>query len=479
MTIKEIEYRSGLPRASVRYYEAEGLLHPTRAPNGYREYSMEDLNTLLKVKLLRELGCSLEEILALQKNEIPLSQVLQERLEALEGETAELERAKALCIRLRDDRATYESLDPARYLAQERPVELWTPPPAPPKHYPWRRFFARSLDLGLCNAAVRLFLAFVMNTGTLFHESASDGLVVGVFSLLLMVAVEPVLLHFFRTTPGKWVFRLRLSRDDGTPLSYGEALLRTMVVLLLGCGLTLPVLGNIANALGFWRATHDQLQPWESDEELLEDTTPPHKEFSAVRAILLYLLAVVLVSGAQVGGEFWASRLPCPHPETLAEFTRNYNHIMEYACGDDRSDYAKIYPPDGDRLHIGPNPFGDYPDFTYEETEDGRLMAVALDINATSEYPVDYPGTPMACALVALEGTNAYWIFDKPLEERYNALEEGEISALEAAADGDWHASLAYTVSNGMFGPYSQSFGPDGEGTQHVTVRFRLERTAE
>ena len=39
MTIKEIEQATGLPRASVRFYESEGFLSPTRGENGYRSYS--------------------------------------------------------------------------------------------------------------------------------------------------------------------------------------------------------------------------------------------------------------------------------------------------------------------------------------------------------------------------------------------------------------------------------------------------------
>ena len=38
MTIKEMETRSGLTRANIRFYEAEGLLTPQRRPNGYRDY---------------------------------------------------------------------------------------------------------------------------------------------------------------------------------------------------------------------------------------------------------------------------------------------------------------------------------------------------------------------------------------------------------------------------------------------------------
>lgn len=37
MTIKDIEIRSGMTRANIRFYEAEGLLSPARSANGYRD----------------------------------------------------------------------------------------------------------------------------------------------------------------------------------------------------------------------------------------------------------------------------------------------------------------------------------------------------------------------------------------------------------------------------------------------------------
>ena len=46
MHIKDIETRTGLSRANIRYYEQEGLVHPVRARNGYRDYSQEDLDAV-------------------------------------------------------------------------------------------------------------------------------------------------------------------------------------------------------------------------------------------------------------------------------------------------------------------------------------------------------------------------------------------------------------------------------------------------
>ena len=42
MTSKEIESRSGVPRANIRYYEDQGFFSAARGENGYRDYSEEN-----------------------------------------------------------------------------------------------------------------------------------------------------------------------------------------------------------------------------------------------------------------------------------------------------------------------------------------------------------------------------------------------------------------------------------------------------
>ena len=87
MTSKEMEARSGVPRANIRYYEAEGLLAPARSGNGYRDYSEEDLRTLEKIKLLRRLGVTIEALRALRDGRAELSAVLDRRLAEVGGTT--------------------------------------------------------------------------------------------------------------------------------------------------------------------------------------------------------------------------------------------------------------------------------------------------------------------------------------------------------------------------------------------------------
>ena len=107
MTIGEIESLSGMTRANIRFYEAEGLLSPVRRPNGYRDYSEYDLEILKRIKLLRTLRMSLEEIKALHTGEAELTETLDRHIERLSRDAADIERSQEVCREMRDEGASY------------------------------------------------------------------------------------------------------------------------------------------------------------------------------------------------------------------------------------------------------------------------------------------------------------------------------------------------------------------------------------
>ena len=111
MTIKEIETLSGLPRANIRYYEAEGLITPRRVENGYRDYSQADADALLRIKLLRALGLTIEQIKTLACGEASLDAVLADRLQAMRQEQNALEQAEQIAKQLRQAKEDYQTLN--------------------------------------------------------------------------------------------------------------------------------------------------------------------------------------------------------------------------------------------------------------------------------------------------------------------------------------------------------------------------------
>lgn len=61
MNVSDAARRSGLPAKTIRYYEDIDLIHPSRAANGYRDYTPDDIHRLAFLRRARGLGFSIED----------------------------------------------------------------------------------------------------------------------------------------------------------------------------------------------------------------------------------------------------------------------------------------------------------------------------------------------------------------------------------------------------------------------------------
>ena len=124
MKINEVEQAIGITKKNIRFYEQEGLLNPSRnLSNGYRDYSKEDVATLLKIKLLRKLGIPIEDIRKLQNHYLTLEDCLRRHLITLERESKNLESVQIFCNRLLSENASLDSLDVEQLLADMESME--------------------------------------------------------------------------------------------------------------------------------------------------------------------------------------------------------------------------------------------------------------------------------------------------------------------------------------------------------------------
>lgn len=405
MTIREIEEATGLPRANVRYYESLGLIHPARAGNGYRDYRQEDLDTLLKIKLLRQLDCSLEDIQSLDQGTRSLEQVLSEVDTALEKKASETQHALELCRKLRADRPSWNSLQPERYLFwNSADVEL---PPVRDasdtlgNRCPWRRYFARMLDYALCLTLWDLFLCLVLRVNILSVPLWLNVLNVSM-SLGLMCVLEAAFLHFFGTTPGKALFGLKLTRSDGSYFAYLDALWRTGRVALFGLGLMIPLVALVTLILSFQRCSHQVPQPWALDDEGWSDPsggwTPFFDQRGSVRRVVGYVGCYGVMIALTILGSLVAATPWHQGSLTAKEFADNYNHLLTYASAPNSP--GEKMAADGSWYQTDPSTFvihvmGVEPP-TFQLTEkDGQLTQVSFSIISSQEAfllesPSDY-----------------------------------------------------------------------------------------
>ena len=75
-----------IPRATIRFYEKEGLLTPSRNENGYREYSDADITQLKQIVILRKLGIPVQQIGDILDGALPLQDALEENIASLNAQ---------------------------------------------------------------------------------------------------------------------------------------------------------------------------------------------------------------------------------------------------------------------------------------------------------------------------------------------------------------------------------------------------------
>ena len=443
MNIKEIEERSGLTRANIRYYEQEGLLAPVRRENKYRDYSEEDLETLLRIALMRNLGFSLDEIRRLQSGELELAAAMRERSAALEAEGQRLLAAKSVCDAISREVTSYSALRPEAYLhsfesdktAERRDIA---------EPHPWRRYFARAIDLTLVGLMVSL-VQYVLLHRNYTTVSRWEDIVCALIGWGLLLLLEPLLLARFGTTAGKWCMGITVTRPDGERLSYSEALNRTALVWFYGAGLGLPLVELVCIYLSYRRYTRGEELAWE------EGSIERFDERGTGRMVLLYAAITALSLALTLAMGLSAALPPNRGELTVAEFAENvnfYRGFFDYGerwSLDENGEWAEnqyenvVYFGGGD----GPAPF------TYT-VEEGTLRAVHWAYTETAEtiYGTGDENARMAyLALAAAQkGTSLFnirrviaqigadrWEEDascsavwKNVEMRYDAQIEGE-----------------------------------------------------
>ena len=368
MTIKELENRTGMTRANIRFYEGEGLLSPRRLDNGYRDYSEEDARTLEKIKLLRQLQLDIDTIRRVQGGALTLERALFTQATRLEGDKAALERAAAVCRELERSGVEYAALDPQPWLRQmEGPQRPALPGPSPAEggrdnvpracFCPWQRFFARSLDMALYDTLINLawLVAFRDQSFIRLQTEPLAAVLLGMGLLALTLALEPLWLHYWGWTPGKWVFGLKLRDKDGNKLPLDWAFDRSKLLAWEGYGWNIP----IYSLWRFWKCRQDALGgwrgSWNSEHELRyskEERRFAGWIFAGARLALFALLSLALL---------WSCLPPCKGVIGVPEFARNYNHLLrvtEYG-GEELDDQGRWVEPEQVPGSATINIFGD------------------------------------------------------------------------------------------------------------------------
>lgn len=279
----------------------------------------------------------------MQQGSLTLEQAVFIQTTKLEGDKALIERAAEVCRGIEASGVEYAALEPqpwlARLQAPQRPS--LTPPSrdtsrpeadSAPRacYHPWMRFFARSLDMALYDTLLNvLWLVMFRDQSFLRLQTANllTTILTSMALLALTLALEPLWLHFWGWTPGKWVFGLKLRNEDGTRLSIAQGWERSWQLAWEGYGWNIP----FYSLWRFWRCWNDAMDGWngEWNGEVGCRYTKEERRFSGwiFAAARIALMALLLTA------TLWSMVPPSGTMADIPDLARNYNHclrVLEY-----------------------------------------------------------------------------------------------------------------------------------------------------
>lgn len=124
MKINKVEELVGITKKNIRFYEEKGLITPARnEENRYREYSEEDVETLRKIKLLRQLSIPIDEIAKLQNGYLTLEDCMRRHRIFLDREEENLRQKKSICLQIEENGDQLPLLDTEKYFQLMKKME--------------------------------------------------------------------------------------------------------------------------------------------------------------------------------------------------------------------------------------------------------------------------------------------------------------------------------------------------------------------
>lgn len=410
MKIQEIEIHSGLDRATIRYYEKEGLLNPHRTENGYRDYSDADLEEVKRIRLFRQLEMPLEQIRQLQQGIDALTPALSRQLRLLEDQAQTHRTTKEVCSKILAGERYYGEINADTYLQMLQNPEPPKPsdPPQEPQtyreilhldHHPGRRFFARMMDLVLLHCLLVLLVVVGLRVRTnlkfwLWFITAG--------AVWLMIPLEALMLWIFGTTPGKLYFGIKLKYYYGKRFTFAAAIRRSWLVFRYGLGFNVPFYNQYRLCKCYYECDEYPDMKWDDETDVTYQKWSKTNPFS--------LCSFIMLIGLLYNISYSDCLLPKHRDDlTIAQFAENYNFYAEYL------EVPYRLNPDGTWVDDQDTEGDKLTDFTYT-LEKGKITAIHLDAEIrgfTTMVPyADYQTTAMI-ALSAARLFDTDYVLDR------------------------------------------------------------------
>jgi uncharacterized RDD family membrane protein YckC len=162
-------------------------------------------------------------------------------------------------------------------------------------HHPWRRFFARSVDILILGVPILLIFFFLIAQNIkVLVIVLENQITAGMILYILWIPVEAAFISTLGTTPAKWIFGISVLSTTGKKLSYAAALKRAFLVWVQGEGLSIPVVALFTRLLAYQRLTKTGTTLW----DISAGSVVTHKKWGIIRttaSVIVVLISVMIL----------------------------------------------------------------------------------------------------------------------------------------------------------------------------------------
>lgn len=123
MKINDVEKLTEMTKKTIRFYEEQDLIHPARQENGYREYTQEDVESLLRIKFLRNLSVPIGDIRKVKQGKMTLSECMENNNSKIKEQRKTLDVIAEIGEEISSGNMSWENIDLNTFDARMKEVQ--------------------------------------------------------------------------------------------------------------------------------------------------------------------------------------------------------------------------------------------------------------------------------------------------------------------------------------------------------------------
>ncbi|NLD38801.1 MAG: RDD family protein [Desulfatiglans sp.] len=163
-------------------------------------------------------------------------------------------------------------------------------------YHPWRRFFARTLDISILGLGILFILSEFLRVISPDIVEYLQGYIGSPFILSVIIYIiwlpfEAAFISILGTTPFKWLFGIHVLTKSGAKLKFSKAFTRTYIVWAYGEGLGIPFLLIFTRLFFYYRLTKKGTTFWDNSV----DSVVTHKSWGPLRIVTCTLAVIAIL----------------------------------------------------------------------------------------------------------------------------------------------------------------------------------------